>query len=30
MLKELHQSRADHSTDKVLRRLLSPSLLIVD
>jgi len=30
MLKELHQSRADHSTEKVLRRLLSPSLLIVD
>jgi DNA replication protein DnaC len=26
----LHQSRADHSTEKVLRRLLAPDLLIVD
>jgi DNA replication protein DnaC len=30
MLKDLHQSRADHSTDKVLRRLLTPDLLVVD
>jgi len=30
LLKELHQSRADHTTDKVLRRLISPDLLIVD
>lgn len=30
MLKELHQSRADHSTDKVLRRLLTQDLLLVD
>ena len=30
MLKELHQSRADHSTDKALRRLISPDLLIAD
>lgn len=30
MLKELNQSRADHSTDKALRRLLAPDLLIVD
>lgn len=30
MLKELHQSRADHSTDKALRRLLTPDLLIID
>ena len=26
----LHQSRADHSTEKVLRRLLAPDVLIVD
>ena len=30
LLQELHQSRADHSTEKVLRRLLAPDLLIVD
>ncbi|MFC2173922.1 IS21-like element helper ATPase IstB [Acidobacteriota bacterium] len=30
MLKELHQSRADHSTDKALRRLITPDLLIID
>lgn len=30
MLKELHQSRADNSTDRVLRKLLAPDLLIVD
>lgn len=30
LLKELHQSRADHTTDKVLRRLLALDLLIVD
>jgi DNA replication protein DnaC len=30
MLRELNQSRADLSTDKVMRRLLVPDLLIVD
>lgn len=30
LLLHLHQSRADHSTDKALRRLLAPDLLIVD
>jgi DNA replication protein DnaC len=30
MLKELHQSRADRSTEKVLRRLLATDLLIID
>lgn len=30
MLKLLHQSRADNSTDKVLRRLLAPDVLILD
>ena len=30
MFQWLHQSRADHSTEKMLRRLLSPDLLIVD
>jgi len=30
MLKEIHQSRADNSTEKALRRLLAPDLLIVD
>jgi DNA replication protein DnaC len=30
LLQHLHQSRADHSTDKVLRRLLAPDLLLVD
>lgn len=30
MLKELLASRADHSTEKAMRRLLAPDLLIVD
>jgi DNA replication protein DnaC len=30
MFQWLHQSRADHSTDKALRRLLAPDLLLVD
>jgi DNA replication protein DnaC len=30
LLSRLHQSRADHSTEKVLRRLLAPDVLIVD
>jgi len=30
LLQQLHQSRADHSTDKAFRRLLAPDLLIVD
>jgi len=30
MLKTLNQSRADHSTEKVMRTLLAPDLLIVD
>ncbi len=30
MFQWLHQSRADHSTEKLLRRLLAPDLLIVD
>ena len=30
MLKELHQSRADNSTDRALRKLIAPDLLIVD
>jgi DNA replication protein DnaC len=30
MFQELHQSRADHSTEKLLRRLLAPDLLIID
>jgi DNA replication protein DnaC len=30
LLHHLHQSRADHSTDKLFRRLLAPDLLIVD
>lgn len=30
LLHQLHQSRADHSTDKLFRRLLAPDLLIVD
>lgn len=30
MLQALHQSRADHSTEKVFRRLLAPDLLILD
>jgi DNA replication protein DnaC len=30
MFQWLHQSRADHSTEKALRRLLAPDLLILD
>jgi DNA replication protein DnaC len=30
MLKLMHQSRADHSTEKVLRKLLAPDVLILD
>lgn len=30
MLKELHQSRADNSTDRTLLRLIAPDLLVVD
>jgi DNA replication protein DnaC len=30
LLHQLHQSRADHSTDKVFRQLLAPDLLIID
>ena len=30
MFRALHQSRADHSTEKLLRRLLAPDLLILD
>lgn len=30
MFRALHQSRADHSTEKTLRRLLAPDLLILD
>jgi DNA replication protein DnaC len=30
MFQWLHQSRADHSTEKLLRRLLAPDLLVVD
>ena len=30
LLQLLHQARADHSTEKVLRRLLAPDVLIVD
>jgi DNA replication protein DnaC len=30
LLRLLHQSRADHSTEKVRRRLLAPDVLIVD
>jgi DNA replication protein DnaC len=30
MFQLLHQSRADHSTEKVLRRLLAPDVLILD
>ena len=30
MFQWLHQSRADHSTEKTLRRLLAPDLLILD
>jgi DNA replication protein DnaC len=30
LLQRLHQSRADHSTEKVLRSLLAPDVLIID
>jgi DNA replication protein DnaC len=30
LLQQLHQSRADHSTDRVFRGLLAPDLLIID
>lgn len=30
LLRTIHQSRADHSTEKVLRSLLAPDLLIID
>jgi len=30
LLHRLHQSRADHSTEKVLRSLLAPDILIID
>jgi DNA replication protein DnaC len=30
LLKLIHQSRADHTTEKVIRKLLAPDLLIVD
>jgi DNA replication protein DnaC len=30
VLQTLHQARADHSTEKVMRRLLAPDVLIVD
>ena len=30
MFQWLHQSRADHSTEKALRRLLAPDLLVID
>jgi DNA replication protein DnaC len=30
LLQRLHQSRADHSTEKVLRALLAPDVLIID
>jgi DNA replication protein DnaC len=30
MLQALHQARADHSTEKALRRLLAPDVLILD
>jgi DNA replication protein DnaC len=30
LLKEIRQSRADHSTERVMRRFLAPDLLIVD
>jgi DNA replication protein DnaC len=30
MLKQIHQSRADRSTEKAIRRLLAPDLLIID
>ncbi len=30
LLKQLHQARADHSTEKLLRRLLAPDVLVLD
>jgi len=30
MLRQLHQSRADHSTDRMIRSYLAPDLLVVD
>jgi DNA replication protein DnaC len=30
MLQELHQARADHTTEKAVRRLLAPDVLILD
>lgn len=30
MLRQIHQARADHSSERFLRRLLAPDLLIVD
>jgi DNA replication protein DnaC len=30
MFQALHQARADHSTEKILRRLLAPDLLVLD
>lgn len=30
LLKMIHQSRADHSTEKVIRSLLAPDLLVID
>jgi DNA replication protein DnaC len=30
LLQHLHQARADHSTEKVFRRLLAPDVLIID
>lgn len=30
LLQDLHQARADHSTEKVFRRLLAPDVLIID
>lgn len=30
MLRQIHQSRADHSTERALRKLLAPDVLIID
>lgn len=30
MLRQLHQARADHSSERFLRRLLSPDVLVID
>ena len=30
MLKLLHQSRADNSTEKALRSLLTPDVIVID